>query len=110
MKLFDTIDNLLVGAKYLCWAIGLVGIFGSVILFFCNLSLGIASALVFVAALLLSVAVTLMLLPEKLAKGKLGDPKKRMTVGCVLLVLSVALMGVIYLVSGGFPALNLLFI
>lgn len=110
MKLFESIDGLLVGTKYLCWAIGLVGIIGSVILFFCNLSLGFASAMVFVAALLLSVAVTLLLLPEKLAKGKLADQKKRVTIGTVLLVLAAAIMGIIYLVSGGFPALNLLLI
>lgn len=110
MKLFETIDGLLTGTKYLAWAIALVGIVGSVILFFCNLSLGLASAMVFVAALLLSVAVTLMLLPEKLAKGKLADQRKRMTVGCVLLVLAVVVMGVTYFSCGGFPALNLLFI
>lgn len=110
MKLFETIDGLLAGTKYLAWAIALVGIAGSVVLFFANLSLGLASAMVFVAALLLSVAVTLMLLPEKLSKGKLADQKKRMTVGCVLLVLAVAVMGITYFACGGFPALNLLFI
>ena len=82
---------------------------GSVILFFFNLSLGITSALVFVAALLLSVAVTLLLLPKALVKGKLDSPK-RIVVGCVALVLAVAIMGIIYFVSGGFPSLNLLFV
>lgn len=110
MKLFESIDGLLVGTKYLCWAIGLVGTIGSAILFFCNLSLGFSSAMVFIAALLLSVAVTLMLLPEKLAKGKLANKKKRMIVGCVLLVLAAAVMGIIYFTCGGFPELNLLFI
>lgn len=110
MKLFETIDGLLGATRYLAWAIALVGIVGSVILFFANLSLGFASAIVFVAALLLSLAVTLMLLPEKLAKGKLADQRKRMTVGCVLLVLAVAVMGVTYFACGGFPALNLIFV
>lgn len=109
MGLFHIIDNLLVGTKYLGWAIGLIGIVGSVILFFCNLSMGFASAMVFVAALLLSVAVTLLLLPKALIKGKLDSPK-RIVVGCVALVLAAAVMGIIYFVSGGFPALNLLFV
>lgn len=110
MKLFETIDGLLTGTKYLAWVIALVGMVGSVILFFVNLSLGFASAMVFAAALLLSIAVTLMLLPEKFAKGKLADQRKRMSVGCVLLVLAAAVMGVIYFSCGGFPALNLIFI
>lgn len=110
MQLFETIDGLLAGTKYLAWAIALVGIVGSVILFFANLSLGFASAMVFVAALLLSVAVTLMLLPEKLAKGKLADQRKRMIIGGVLLVLAAAVMGITYFACGGFPALNLIFV
>lgn len=110
MQLFETIDGLLASTKYLAWAIALVGIVGSVILFFANLSLGFASAMVFVAALLLSVAVTLMLLPEKLAKGKLADQRKRMVVGGVLLVLATAVMGITYFACGGFPALNLIFV
>ena len=65
--------------------------------------------MVFVAALLLSVSVTLLLLPERFAKGKLADQKKRMTIGCVLLVLAAATMGIIYFACGGFPALNLIF-
>lgn len=110
MKLFETIDGLLVGTKYLAWAIALVGIVGSIVLFFANLSLGLASAMVFVAAFLLSIGVTLLLLPEKLAKGKLGDQKKRMIIGCVAVVLAAAVMGITYFAVGGFPALNLIFI
>ena len=66
---FKTIDGLLVGTKYLAWAIALVGIVDSVILFIANLSLGFASAVVFVAAELLSFAVTAMLLPENSPKA-----------------------------------------
>ena len=110
MKLFDAIGGLLASTKYLAWAIAMVGIVGSVILFFVNLPLGIASAMVFAAALLLSVAVTVMLLPEKLAKGKLADQRKRMVVGGVLLVLATIIMGITYFACGGFPVLNLLFI
>lgn len=109
MKLFESIDGLFIGTKYLVWAIGLVGIVGSVILFLANLSMGFASAMVFIAALLLSIAVTLLLLPTQLAKGKLAD-KKRVVIGSVALVLAVAVMGIIYFANGGFPALNLLFL
>lgn len=109
MELFKTIDGLLHGTKYLAWAIGLVGIVGSVILFFCNLSLGLPSAMVFVAAFLLSIAVTLLLLPEKLAKGPLVIAK-RTTVSVVALVAAVAVMGITYFSCGGFPPLNLLFL
>ena len=107
---FKTIDGLLVGTKYLAWAIALVGIVDSVILFIANLSLGFASAVVFVAAELLSFAVTAMLLPEKFAKGKLADRRKRMAIGGVLLVLAAAVMGITYFACGGFPTLNLLFV
>lgn len=110
MKLFETIDGLLVGTKYLAWVIALVGIVGSAVLFFVNLSLGPASAFVFVAAFLLSIGVTVLLLPEKLAKGKLSDQKTRMIIGCVAVVLAVAVMGITYLGVGGFPAVNLIFI
>ena len=72
--------------------------------------LGLPSAMVFVAAFLLAVGVTLLLLPEKFAKGKLADQKKRNTIGGVSLVIAVAIMGITYFVNGGFPELNLLFI
>ena len=98
------------GTKYLAWAIAFVGIVGSVILFIANLSLGFASAVVFVAAELLSFAVTAMLLPEKFAKGKLADRRKRMAIGGVLRVLAAAVMGITYFACGGFPTLNLLFV
>lgn len=109
MELFKTIDGLLHGTKYLAWAIGLVGIVGSVILFFCNVSLGLPSAMVFVAAFLLSIAVTLLLLPEKLAKGALASGKRN-AVGVVALLAAVVVMGITYFSCGGFPPLNLLFI
>lgn len=109
MKLFDTIDGLLVGTKYLAWGIALVGIIGSAILFFANLSMGLGAAMVFVAAFLLSVGVTLLLLPKKIAKGKL-ESNKRFAVGGVAVVLAVIVMGITYYANGGFPTMNLLFI
>lgn len=110
MKLFETIDGLLVGTKYLSWGIALVGIVGSIVLFFANLSLGISSAMVFVAAFLLAVGVTLLLLPKALAKGPLSNASMRNGIGAVALILATIIMGITYFTTGGFPELNLLFV
>lgn len=109
MKLFECIDGLLKGTKYLAWAIALVGIVGSIVLFVANLSLGFGSAVVFLASFLLAVGVTLLLLPKKFAKGKLEGNKKNF-VGAVACVLAAAIMGIVYFANGGFPELNLLFV
>lgn len=109
MKLFKSIDGLLVGTKYLAWAIALVGILGSVVLFVANLSLGMGSAIVFLASFLLAVGVTLLLLPQKLTKGKLEGNKKNI-VGAVSCVLAAVIMGIVYFTNGGFPELNLIFV
>lgn len=108
MKLFESIDGLLVGTRYLAWGIGVLGIIGSVILFIANVPLGIGTAAVFVASFFLAVAVSLLLLPKQLAKGKLESNKKYI-VGAVSLVIAIAVMGIVYLSNGGFPAINLIF-
>lgn len=100
---------MLIGTKYLAWAIALVGILGSVVLFVANLSLGFGSAVVFLASFFLAVGVTLLLLPQKIAKGKLEGNKKNI-VGAVLCVLAAAIMGIVYFTNGGFPELNLIFV
>lgn len=110
MLLFKTIDNLIISTRYLGWGIALVGNAISIVLFFANLSLGLASAVTFVAAFLMCVGVTLLLLPRTLAKGPLAEAKKRNIVGAVVLLLAAAVMGVVYFSVGDFPALNLLFI
>lgn len=107
MKLFDTIDGLLVGTKYLAWGIALLCIPLSVILLFANIAMGFASVISCVAALLLAVGITLVILPEKLAKGILAG-KTRFIVGGVAIVLAIAVMGIVFFVIGRFPALNLL--
>lgn len=109
MKLFECIDRLLVGTKYLAWAIALVGIAGSVILFIANLSLGLSSAVVFIASFFLSIGVTLLLLPKKLIKGKL-EGNSKYVVGVVALVIAVVVMEIVWFINGGFPALNLIFV
>lgn len=108
MKLFESIDGLLVGTRYLAWAIALVGILGSIVLFVANLSLGFGSAVVFIASFLLSVGVTLLLLPQKFIKGKLEGNKKNV-VGAAACILAAAIMGIVYFTNGGFPELNLIF-
>ena len=109
MKLFESIDGLLVVTKYLAWGIALVCIPVAAILLFANLSLSLASVMVCAAALLLAVGVTLLLLPEKFAKGKLAG-KNRNIIGALAVVLAAAIMGITYFTAGGFPELNLLFI
>lgn len=109
MGLFKTVDGLLAGTKYLAWGLALLGIVGSVVLFFANLGLGFGTAAVFLATLFLSVGVTLLLLPKPLAKGKL-EGQSRYIVGAISIVIAVAVMGVVYMSAGGFPAVNLIFV
>ena len=108
MKLFETIDSLLAGTKYLAWGIALLCIPLSVILLFVNFTMGIPAVMACAAAFLLAVGVTLAILPEKLAKGKLAG-KNRLIVGGVAIVLAVAVMGIAFFIAGDFPAMNLIF-
>ena len=108
MKLFKSIDGLLVGTRYLAWGIGVLGIIGSIVLFIANVPLGIGTAAVFIASLFLAVAVSLFLLPEKLAIGKL-EGNKKYVIGAVTLVLAVVVLGIVCASTGGFPAVNLIF-
>lgn len=108
MKLFESIDGLLVGTRYLAWGIGVLGMIGSIILFIANIPLGFGTAAVFIASLFLAIAVSLLLLPKQFAKGKLEGNKKYI-VGVVSLVIAIAVMEIIYLANGGFPAVNLIF-
>lgn len=107
MKLFDTVDGLLSGTRYLAWGIAAVGIIGSLVLAVANIPLGAASAAVFLAAFFLAVGVTLLLLPKKIAKGKLEGNKKYI-VGSAAVVLAVIVMGIVWKTAGGFPDVNLL--
>ena len=108
MTLFKSIDGLLIGTKYLALGIALLCIPLSVILLFTNISMGFAAVMVCVAAFLLAVGVTQILLPEKLAKGKV-DVKTRFVVGGVAIVLAAVVMGIAFFTAGGFPILNLIF-
>ena len=108
MGLFKLIDGLLIGTKYLAWGIGVAGIIGSIVLFFANISLGFASAAVFIAALFLSIAVTLLLWPKQIAKGIFAG-KVKYIIGAIAFVIAVVVIAIVYFSNGGFPALNLLF-
>ena len=108
MKLFESIDGLLAGTRYLAWGIGVLGMLGSIVLFVANVPLGLGSAAVFIASLFLAIAVSLLLLPKQLAKGKLEGNKKYI-VGAASLVIAIVVMGIIYASNGGFPAVNLIF-
>ena len=108
MKLFETIDGLFVGTRYLSWGIGVVGIIGSAILFFANIPLGIASAAVFLATFFLAVGVALLLIPNRLAKGKL-DGNKKYIIGAASLAIALVVMAIVWFSQGGFPTINLLF-
>lgn len=108
MKLFDTTDGLLVGTRYLAWGIALLGIIGSIILFFANISLGFPSAAVFLAAFFLAIGVVLLLIPKQLAKAKL-EGNKKYVIGAVCLVIALVIMGIVWFSNGGFPSINLIF-
>ena len=108
MKLFESIGGLLAGTRYLAWGIGVLGTVGSVILFLANIPLGIGTAAVFLASFFLAIAVSLLLIPQKLAKGKL-EGNKKYVIGAVSLIIAVAVMGIVYMINGGFPAVNLIF-
>lgn len=109
MMLFKTIDGLLVGTKYLAWVIGLLGTIGSVILFLVNIPLGAGATAVFLATFLLSMAVTLLLLPKVMAKGILGGNMRYMT-GLAACAAALVVMFCVWNVNGGFPSLNLIFV
>ena len=108
MKLFDTIDGLLIGTRYLTWGIAVVGTLASLVLLVANVPLGIGSAAACVALFLLACAVVLLLLPKKLAAGGL-EGGSRFAIGGLVLLVACAVMGIVYLACGGFPPLNLVF-
>jgi len=109
MMLFKTIDYLLKATRYGSWGIGLLGIGASVILLFANLSVSASSALLFVATLLVSIAVSLLLAPSKLISGKMED-KRKFGVSGACLGVALVIAGAVYLTNGAFPEVNLLFI
>lgn len=109
MKLFNTVDGLLEGTKYLAWGIGVIGIAGSIVLLIANIPLGLGSAAVFLASFFLAAGVALLLLPKQLAKGKL-EGNKRYIVGAAAVVIALVIMLFVWNICNGLPAVNLLFV
>ena len=96
------------GTRYLAWAIGIAGVIASVFLIAANLPLGISSAVVFAASLLLAVGVSLVLLPGQLAVGFLNG-RWRYIVGAIALLAAVVVMGIVWFTNNGFPPVDLVF-
>lgn len=87
MMLSNVINGLFIGTKYLVWAMGVIGIPLSIILLVANIAGGIGAIVIMVATLLLSVAVTLMLMPNSLVeKLPEGLQEKRFLVGAVAFI------------------------
>ncbi len=97
----NCIKGLLIFTKWLGFALAIVCIPLSILLFIANLPLGILSAGVFIASLLAAVGVAL-LIPK--------TPVFLKVVGGILLVAAVVIMGLICFTEGGFPALDIFFI
>jgi len=113
MMIFKTIDGLFKGMKIGVLALAVAGIFGSVGLLFMNISLGLASTSVFLATLIGSASLVLILAPEGLLKRfikKDNIVNKRYFISSVVLVIAFAIVGFVYFNVGGFPALNIPFL
>lgn len=109
MSILKVIDGLFIGTRYGVWLLSLIGIPVALILAFVNMSLGMVSALVFVAALFGSLGVMLILLPKQfVSKSKFFE--KRFAAGSATLVIALIMIGTIYFTQSGFPEINLLFI
>lgn len=110
MMLSSVINGLFIGLRYLVWAMGVIGIPVSIILLIANIAGGIGAIGLMVATLLLSVAITLMLMPSSLVeKLPEGLQEKRFLVGVIAVIVAALLAGIVYFTVGGFPSLNLLF-
>ena len=102
---------LLIGAKNLFWGIGLVGIPVSIILIFANFKRGFKAVVLMIAALCLSVAVTLVLMPNSLIGLLVGTLQtNRIAISGVLGLVAMVMAGLVCFSKGDFPKLNLLFI
>ncbi|MFV0394606.1 MAG: hypothetical protein ACK5LC_09455 [Coprobacillaceae bacterium] len=112
MMIFKTIYGLFKGTRYGVLGLSLLGIIGSIILLCMNITLGVASTSIFLASLIGSAGLLLLLLPElivhKLMKLEM-IMDRRYLIGAVLLVVAFTIVGLIYVSTGGFPTLNIPF-
>lgn len=109
MLIFKTIDALFIGTRYGVWGMSILGIPLSLILLFCNFTYGLGAILACFAALLVSAALTLLLVPKVVLKNDFLNSKQYI-LGGLFLIAALCFMGVCVLVSGGLPEMNLLFI
>lgn len=108
MMIGTIIDGIFKVTRYGVFGIAVLGILASVIMIFTNFALGFSSVLISVALLLVSIALTMLLMPKAIFKEYELDTKK-IVISVVLLVIAAAIAGITYFVTGGFPALNLIF-
>ena len=108
MLLLKTIDGLFAGTRYGVWVLSVLGLAGSIILTFVNLSVGAAAFFICIASFLLSMALTLGLLPSALVKNDFLKKKRFLAAG-IALSLAIVITGIAYFTQGGFPDMNLLF-
>lgn len=104
-----TINTLFKATEYGVWGISILGIFACFILAVVNFPLGILSSATFLAGLSLAIGLTFILLPEAFEFNHYLC-HHRMPISIVFFIIAFVLMGGIYFMNGGFPALNLLFI
>ncbi|AMC94554.1 hypothetical protein AOC36_11400 [Erysipelothrix larvae] len=109
MKLTKVIDALFIGTRYGSWGMGVLGIILSVILAFANLSMGLGPTLLCVAALFVSLGITVLLAPQKLS-DRFMKSNNKVTAGVVCILGAAIIAGLTYYTNGGFPIMNLLFI
>lgn len=109
MMLFKTIDYLFKGTRYGVWSIALLCIPCCIVLTICNFSYGLTAIFTCLSALLLSMAIVLILLPKVFIQAEFIETK-RLYLGVGLSVLSLIIMGIVFITIGDFPQLNLIFI
>ena len=108
--LLNVIDMLLIGAKYLMWGIGVLGIPVSIILAFANIKNGFRSFVLMIAALCLSIAVVLALMPNALLGILTGVLlSNRIIIAGIFGIIAMVIAGLVFFSKKDFPKLNLLF-
>lgn len=106
--LTKTIDSLFIATRYGIWGLGVLGILISILLAFANVALGVPSILLCIGILLLSITISIGLLPKQLVRYAILE--KRFQIAFASGMLAVILVGVLYFTNNGFPALHFILI
>lgn len=108
MGLFSVIDFLFAGTQYLVWGIAVAGVPASLVLLLANLPLGLFSAAIFVATLLLAAGCAVVFMPKEVADHV--PAARRLFMPAIALVVVAAVLGAaVYFLNGGLPEVSLLF-